>query len=82
MEKRTSLANTPQRFFLCTVIFTNLLVLSNTLTAINHKIVKALYQKMQSLKKPPDICPLRQPPMKSSKDIYSRTFNPRTINLE
>ena len=34
--------------FLCTVIFTNLLVLSNTLGAINHKIVKALYQKMQS----------------------------------
>ena len=40
------MSNTPQYLLLCTVVFTNLLVLSNTLAAINHIIVKFRCKKM------------------------------------
>ena len=39
------MSNAPQYCWLCTVIFTNLMVFSNVLATINHRIAKNLYQK-------------------------------------
>ena len=39
------MSNAPQYCWLCTVIFTNLVVFSNVLATINHRIVKNLDKK-------------------------------------
>ena len=60
-KNKTFMSNTAQYCFLCTVIFTNLLFLSNNLATINHRNVKNLYKK-NSLTKCKKVSYLPNPP--------------------
>ena len=83
------MSNAPQYSLLFTVTFTNLLVLSNTLAAIYHRIAKALYKKKSLTKSkkvcghsppPPGELPPRQlPPLKFPKEYHPWTFSPEQL---
>ena len=65
------MSNAPQYCWLCTVIFTNLVVFSNVLATIIHRIVKNLYKK-KSLTKSKNVSghsPL--PPWKTAPEQFS-----------